>query len=84
MPRSLFDAFKETDQNQPEVHARNQRWPANAGGVVPFALLFAEPVEACLFQLGAQLCIAPLCTPAVAPLVTKLLYVQILDLSDCS
>src|SRR5829696_1635187 len=44
-PPLAIKTFKETDQHQPEVNARRQRWPTCLVGVKRPALLFAEVVE---------------------------------------
>ena len=45
-----LDAFEESDQQQPEVHARRQRWPTQLGVVEGAASLLAKPVEVRLVQ----------------------------------
>ena len=54
-PPLARDAFKESDQQQPEIHARGHRRAPQLRVVEPAALLFAECVELRAAQHRVQL-----------------------------
>src|SRR5258707_8002350 len=49
------DAFKESDQQQPEIHARCQRWPPQLVVIEPAAAALAQLIEPRFVQDPVQL-----------------------------